>query len=145
MVNRTRVALAGETLHFDLSVCIPANTTNKLKLYHTQSSRTIWSRELKSEFFETTKLETARIKMHNSSSSGNYYFSYTDQKVYLVIHVRGEYSDHWSSRIGPTFYLLHEWNTLVTYANFLVTAFVSIRICMNLEILEKACEFGHVT
>ncbi|XP_026129529.1 NFAT activation molecule 1 [Carassius auratus] len=89
MLNRTRVALAGETLHFKLLVCIPANyTTNKLRLYHNQSRRIIWSRELKSVFFETTQLEMARIKMRNSSSSGNYYFYYTDQKVHWVVQVR---------------------------------------------------------
>ncbi|XP_016381432.1 NFAT activation molecule 1-like [Sinocyclocheilus rhinocerous] len=89
MPNRTRVALAGETLYFNLSVDIPANyTTNKLKCYHTQSRMIIWSKELKSEFFETTKSVMAHIRMRNSSSSGNYYFYYTDQQVHLVVHVR---------------------------------------------------------
>ncbi|XP_058641412.1 uncharacterized protein si:ch211-243a20.4 isoform X2 [Onychostoma macrolepis] len=89
MLNRTRVALAGENLDFNLSVFIPANyTTSKLVCYHTQSKTRIWSKDLKSELFDTTPLVRARINMHNSSSSGNYYFSYANQEVHWVVHVR---------------------------------------------------------
>ncbi|XP_016372897.1 NFAT activation molecule 1 [Sinocyclocheilus rhinocerous] len=89
MLNRTRVALAGESLDFILSVFIPANyTTSKLVCHHTQNMTRIWNKELKSELFETTQLVRAHINMHNSSSSGNYYFSYANQEVHWVVHVR---------------------------------------------------------
>lgn len=89
MQNRTRVALAGESLDFQLSVLIPANyTTSKLVCYHTQNKTKIWNKELKSEFYEKRHSVSARINMHDSSSSGNYYFSYANQEVHWVVHVR---------------------------------------------------------
>ncbi|XP_073697606.1 NFAT activation molecule 1 [Garra rufa] len=88
MPNRTRVALAGESLIFSLSVVIPANyTTSKLACY-TQNKTIIWHEIIRSKLFETKQLVSASIKMHNSSSSGNYYFSYAKQEVHWVVHVR---------------------------------------------------------
>ncbi|KAK7161412.1 hypothetical protein R3I94_004175 [Phoxinus phoxinus] len=92
MSNRTRVALAGDVLEFKLSLVIPANYSSSLAC-HTQNRR-VWSKVLKSEFFDKSVSETAHIKMHNSSSSGNYYFSYTwgnrggNSEVHWVVHVR---------------------------------------------------------
>ncbi|KAK2909151.1 hypothetical protein Q8A67_004988 [Cirrhinus molitorella] len=87
MLNRTRVALAGESLNFSLSVVIPANyTTSELACYRNKTR--IWHKVLKSEFLETKKIVVANIEMHNSSSSGNYYFSYAKNKVHWVVHVR---------------------------------------------------------
>ncbi|XP_050967537.1 uncharacterized protein si:ch211-243a20.4 [Labeo rohita] len=91
MLNRARVALAGDTLDFNLSVVIPANaTTSNIECYHTQPTNKmrVWHKELKSEFSETKKKVAAHIKMSNSSSSGHYYFSYANQEVHWVVHVR---------------------------------------------------------
>lgn len=86
------MALAGDTLEFSLKVVIPANSTFKLECYNQKSS--VWSKELKGEFREHTKTVPARIKMHNSSSSGHYNFRYERQKVHWVVQVRGESAYH---------------------------------------------------
>ncbi|XP_058641422.1 uncharacterized protein si:ch211-243a20.4 isoform X3 [Onychostoma macrolepis] len=66
MLNRTRVALAGENLDFNLSVFIPANyTTSKLVCYHTQSKTRIWSKDLKNKGYQEPpeELDSAIITM----------------------------------------------------------------------------------
>ncbi|XP_051560479.1 uncharacterized protein si:ch211-243a20.4 [Myxocyprinus asiaticus] len=88
MPNRTRVALAGETLDFNLSVTIPANhTEGNLECCKTQSKETVWKMELERTLSEVTKSVVARIKMHNSSCSGDYYFRYATQEVHWVVLV----------------------------------------------------------
>lgn len=87
MLNRTRVALAGDVLEFNLSIVIPANYSSSLVCY-TQNRR-IWNTSLISDFFDKTMTKRVHIKMHNSSSSGNYYFRYgLENKVHWVVHVR---------------------------------------------------------
>ncbi|XP_067261008.1 uncharacterized protein si:ch211-243a20.4 [Chanodichthys erythropterus] len=86
MLNRTRVALAGDILDFNVSVGIPANSSSTIVCY--TQKKNIWSKKLKSELFDSTVSLTARIEMHNSSSSGNYYFRYANKEVHWVVHVR---------------------------------------------------------
>jgi len=94
MLNRTRVALAGEVLDFNLLVAIPANYSSRLVCY--TQNREIWSKPIIGEFSDKSVSVTPHIKMHNSSSSGNYYFALEKQilKVHWVVHVRGECADH---------------------------------------------------
>ncbi|CAM4479042.1 unnamed protein product [Leuciscus chuanchicus] len=92
MLNRTRVALAGDELEFNLSVVIPANHSSSLQCY--TQNRIIWSNHFTSEFLDKIESVKAPIKMHNSSNSGNYFFRYTSGKrgenldVHWVVHVR---------------------------------------------------------
>lgn len=88
MLNRTRVALAGETLDFYLSVFVPANYTTSKVVCYTQNKTKVWSKEITSKISETTEPVRARINMRNSSSSGNYYFSYANQEAHWVVQVR---------------------------------------------------------
>lgn len=99
MLNRTRVALAGETLDFYLSVFVPANYTTSKVVCYTQNKTKVWSKEITSKISETTEPVRARINMRNSSSSGNYYFSYANQEVHWVVHVRGKSADHFISSL----------------------------------------------
>ncbi|XP_043096926.1 NFAT activation molecule 1 [Puntigrus tetrazona] len=88
MPDRTRVALAGESLYFNLSVSVPANyTTSKLICYN-KNKTSVWNKDIKSTFYQATQTVEVNISMHNSSSSGNYYFSYAKQEVHWVVHVR---------------------------------------------------------
>ncbi|XP_051993939.1 uncharacterized protein si:ch211-243a20.4 [Xyrauchen texanus] len=88
MPNRTRVALAGETLEFKLSVTIPANHTNgNLECYKSQSKETVWKKELERTHSDVTKSEVVHIKMYNSSWSGDYHFRYAFQEVHWVVLV----------------------------------------------------------
>ncbi|KAG1956174.1 hypothetical protein F2P79_008008 [Pimephales promelas] len=88
MLNRTRVALAGELLDFNLLVAIPANYSSSLVCY--TQNRKIWSKPIIGEFSDKSVPVTSHIKMHNRSSSGNYYFALENQilKVHWVVHVR---------------------------------------------------------
>ncbi|XP_056324688.1 NFAT activation molecule 1 [Danio aesculapii] len=86
MLNRTIVALAGDTLEFNLKVVIAANSSLKLECY--TQKRNIWKKELNGGFHKETRTVPAHIKMHNNSSSGNYNFRYENQKVYWVVQVR---------------------------------------------------------
>ncbi|XP_067297218.1 uncharacterized protein si:ch211-243a20.4 [Pseudorasbora parva] len=94
MLNRTRVALAGDYLVFNLSVVIPANCSSRLECI--TNGKNIWNKTIQREFSDKPVLETARIKVHNSSSSGNYYFCFKQEKcgnnlyVHWVVLVRDE-------------------------------------------------------
>lgn len=87
--NRTCVALAGRSVIHQLKVTIPANSTGStIRCY--QNSQKVWEQLIHRSSTPKTIPLTANITMHNSSSSGEYYFQYMDKKLYWVVLVRGE-------------------------------------------------------
>lgn len=93
LTNRIRVALTGETLDINLSVRIPANYSNqKIECYHHEQR--VWEEMIESNSFLSDKQVVVKIKMHNTSSSGDYSCRYANQKVHWVILVRGKSEDY---------------------------------------------------
>ncbi|XP_017312679.1 uncharacterized protein si:ch211-243a20.4 isoform X1 [Ictalurus punctatus] len=87
--NRTCVALAGRSVIHQLKVTIPANSTGStIRCY--QNSQKVWEQLIHRSSTPKTIPLTANITMHNSSSSGEYYFQYMDKKLYWVVLVREE-------------------------------------------------------
>ncbi|XP_009291929.1 NFAT activation molecule 1 isoform X2 [Danio rerio] len=129
LLNRTRVALAGGTLEFNLKVVIPANSTSKLECY--TQKKNIWNKELKGGLQEQTKMVPAQIKMHNSSSSGNYNFRYENQKVYWVVQVRDKGYEE------PPYELHTDYIIMMAISGILLTFSVAGSLCVFKSYKEK--------
>ncbi|KAA0721907.1 hypothetical protein E1301_Tti020529 [Triplophysa tibetana] len=82
--NRIRVALTGQTLTFNLSVNVPANSTYKSPECYRENQRIIWDKE---KILQSVIL-MKELKMHNVSFTGSYFCRYEGQTAYWVVLVR---------------------------------------------------------
>ncbi|KAB5523495.1 hypothetical protein PHYPO_G00153210 [Pangasianodon hypophthalmus] len=87
--SRTSVALAGKTVIHQLKVTIPPNGTKDYIICY-QNMHRVWQKEIEQNPSPNSKIIelSPNITMHNSSSSGEYYFSYKSEKLYWVVLVR---------------------------------------------------------
>ncbi|XP_076839128.1 NFAT activation molecule 1 [Brachyhypopomus gauderio] len=85
IANRTSIALAGETLHYRISVTVPANKSNIVRCF--KDGVEVWKADVKRSTAMTAKL-WANITVQNSSDSGEYYISYESKERHWVVLVR---------------------------------------------------------